>query len=347
MAGMLYPLLKSMAADPAAGPLPPLLHNTTSLEAAVSRGTLSTGYASGGFLVFYYIGVSKVLQQLGIVKPGKTLSAGTSIGSLAQGLDQGMGSHDAFIYNHSVRFCDFCRRNRNCFQILDKEFSKLAATLVAENRGVAERITGKGCIVISRGTMDKPVGENVCTFKDDEDVLQAVRASSYVPGWSGKAPYILFRGAPAFDGVFSQYVPCHDKSTFCIKVSGMPPFDPPKAVHNVLQGHGPAVISMALQTLTAILGPDPGGAIMRGLQQNTLGTIDLPKWFEAFATIQTPGLFDIWPGRFGKTPLTQTEWMLYALTPPPRDVIIKMYLAGQDDARAWAKMMGWPAAQRR
>lgn len=51
MAGALFPLLKSMAADQAAGPLPPLMHNTTSLEAAVSHHTLGTGYASGGFLV--------------------------------------------------------------------------------------------------------------------------------------------------------------------------------------------------------------------------------------------------------------------------------------------------------
>ena len=56
-------------------------------------------------------------------------------------------------------------------------------------------------------------------------VLQALRASSYVPGWSGKEPSITFRGAPAFDGVFSQYVPCHDKATFCIKVRRL---EPPK-----------------------------------------------------------------------------------------------------------------------
>jgi hypothetical protein len=31
-----------------------------------------------------------------------------------------------------------------------------------------------------------------------------MRASGYVPGWSGAAPAIEFRGAPAFDGIFSQ-----------------------------------------------------------------------------------------------------------------------------------------------
>ena len=60
---------------------------------------------------------------------------------ITKGLDQGMGNHDVFIYNHSMAFCDYCRRNRNCFQILDRQFTALAATLVAENKGVAERIT--------------------------------------------------------------------------------------------------------------------------------------------------------------------------------------------------------------
>lgn len=35
-------------ADQLAGPLPPLIHPTTSLEAAVRGNTLGIGYASGG-----------------------------------------------------------------------------------------------------------------------------------------------------------------------------------------------------------------------------------------------------------------------------------------------------------
>jgi hypothetical protein len=40
------------AAAAGAGPLPPLVQNTTSLPAAVAGRTLGLGYASGGFLVF-------------------------------------------------------------------------------------------------------------------------------------------------------------------------------------------------------------------------------------------------------------------------------------------------------
>jgi hypothetical protein len=52
MSGLLFPLMSHAAGDPLAGPLPPLLHNTTSVAQAVSGHTLGIGYASGGFLVF-------------------------------------------------------------------------------------------------------------------------------------------------------------------------------------------------------------------------------------------------------------------------------------------------------
>lgn len=66
------------------GVLPPMMHPTTSLEAAVSNNTLGVGYSAAGFLVFYMMGVSKVLQQLGIIKQGHVRTAGSSIGALVQ-----------------------------------------------------------------------------------------------------------------------------------------------------------------------------------------------------------------------------------------------------------------------
>ena len=45
-----------------------------------------------------YIGVSKVLQQLGIIQPGRVKTAGASAGTLAQAVDMaGMAPHDYWI----------------------------------------------------------------------------------------------------------------------------------------------------------------------------------------------------------------------------------------------------------
>ncbi|KAI8477176.1 MAG: hypothetical protein J3K34DRAFT_105768 [Monoraphidium minutum] len=344
MANPLPALLAPFASNPAAGPLPPLLANTTSLAAAVAGRSLGTGYASGGFLVLYYIGVSKMLQQLGVVRVGETKSAGTSVGSIAQGLDQGMGDHDDFINDHAVRFCETCRANRYCFGTLDTEFTKLVRELMTHNKGSGRRISGMACSVFSRGPMSAPVGDYTCDFANDEDLVQAVRASSYVPGWSGAAPAVMYRGAPAYDGAFSQYVPCPPNITFCIKVSGMPPIDPSTLTEGLTGGQLGPTLRLALRAALSLLGPSPVDAIKEGLRVNTLGTMGLSQWFRAFATIQQPGTFDIYPGRFGKSPLTPIQWALYMLTPPPRDVIFTMYRAGQDDALAWARAQGWPAA---
>ena len=51
-------------------------------------------------------------------------------------------------------------------------------------------------------------------------VIDTLRASAYVPGWSGVEPSILFQGDLAFDGFFSQALPCPPNITFCIKVMG-------------------------------------------------------------------------------------------------------------------------------
>jgi hypothetical protein len=115
------PMVARMAADPLAGPLPPLVAPTSSLEHAVAHKTLGVGVASGGFLVFYYIGIFKVLQQLGLIREGEVRTAGVSIGSLAMGVVfPGMGTHDEFVAR-GVAFAERCRANRLCFGTLDKE----------------------------------------------------------------------------------------------------------------------------------------------------------------------------------------------------------------------------------
>lgn len=48
-------------------------------------------------LLFYFIGVSKVLQQLGVIKPGVTKVAGTSGGIIGCAPDFGLVDHETFL----------------------------------------------------------------------------------------------------------------------------------------------------------------------------------------------------------------------------------------------------------
>ena len=47
-----------------------------------------------------------------------------------QGLDEGVGDHDEFIAKQGPAFVEACQANRNCFQTLDTEYSKLTGGVV-------------------------------------------------------------------------------------------------------------------------------------------------------------------------------------------------------------------------
>jgi hypothetical protein len=66
------------------------------------------------------VGVSKVLQQLGIIKVGETRTAGSSSGALAQLVDHPYGpTHDEFAKG-AVDFVNYCRTGHKCVDHLDE-----------------------------------------------------------------------------------------------------------------------------------------------------------------------------------------------------------------------------------
>ncbi len=75
-------------------------------------------------LLFYFIGVSKVLQQLGVIKPGVTRVAGTSGGIIGCAPDFGIVDHDTFL-KVGKEFVTRCRNRNNCAGQLDAEVSRV------------------------------------------------------------------------------------------------------------------------------------------------------------------------------------------------------------------------------
>lgn len=319
------------------GPLPPLLTPTTTLQQAVRGGTLGVGYAGGGFLVFYYIGVSKVLQQLGIIKPGEVKTAGASIGVLAQGVDHpGMPSHDEFV-RRGVKFSAACRADNDCVGSLDRHYKGLVEEMVPPAAVVS--VNGSACGVISWYNNGNPQGGYVCNYRDRAEVVESIRAGCYVPGWSGEAKHSTLQGRPAFDGAFQQLLPCPPNVTYCIKIGGLAPWNPAPTLEAALD---PAAmgetLSLALAGMSdAKEGPNP----MEKLFSGDLGSFDLQGWLKLMAMAQQP-VADIYPGKFTKSPLSPTQLLRYVFTPPTEAQIMRLYHLGQADGRAWAKSVGWP-----
>ena len=161
--------------------------------------------SGGGFLLLYFIGVSKALQQLGIVCPGSVRTAGASIGAVVQLADHpGSWGHDEFMTRVGQVY-EVCRAERNCMQVLDARIAQFASPLVERTWAGAN---GRACMSISladEGPNAK--GASVCSYSGPDDLLSAARATCYMPGWSGVASALPFRGHKAMDGALTQQNP--------------------------------------------------------------------------------------------------------------------------------------------
>ncbi|KAI8477175.1 MAG: hypothetical protein J3K34DRAFT_515855 [Monoraphidium minutum] len=325
-------------AAPPAGPLPPLITPTTSLEQAVRGGSLGVGYGGGGFLVFYYIGISKILHQLGIIKPGSVKTAGASIGVLAQGVDHpGMPPHDEWI-RKGIEFSAGCRADHDCVGSLDKHYAGLIEEMVPPH--ALESINGRACGVVSWYNGGKPQGGYVCNYKDRAEVVESIRVGCYVPGWSGAATHLTLQGKAAFDGAFQQLLPCPPNVTYCIKIAGLAPWNPAPSVEAALDPSAMAeTLAAAMAGMEATEGSNPMDAMFNGPEG--LNSLEMPGWLRLLAMAQQP-IADIYPGKFSKSPLTPAQLLRYVFTPPTEAQAMRLYRLGQTDARAWAKSVGWP-----
>ena len=95
-----------------------------------------------------------MMQQLGVVQQGRVHTAGVSAGALAMGCDYpDQGSHDRFI-ERGTEWNNNCRANRGCYGTLDAEYAKLMEEVLTPT--VHEAISGRACMVYSRGSASRP-----------------------------------------------------------------------------------------------------------------------------------------------------------------------------------------------
>lgn len=327
-------------------PLAPFA-NTTSLSVAMSHNTLGVGYAGAGFLLFYYIGVSQVLQQLGVIKPGRTKTAGASGGILCATVDYGFVTHDQFL-RVGKDFVARCRAKNNCASVLSEEI--LAVTEKLAPPDIAERISGIGYIALAYPNANGwPIGDYVSNYTSRADAISAIYAGTYLPMWGGPTMTTTkFRGKPYYDGALRTPLPCpRGNTTFCLKVSVVPPlhWNAEQVVAGAVQ-NWPEL----LRAVTSTLEPNPAkfllGAIGEQLRRPFERQEAVPAGAVAFLSNQPPAdLIDIYPGKYHPNPFSLVEWMSMVLVAPTDETIDRMVEMGEKDAQAWARQMGLlPAA---
>ncbi|KAI8471884.1 MAG: hypothetical protein J3K34DRAFT_458129 [Monoraphidium minutum] len=303
--------------------------NATALQ-AFQNGSLGLSFGGAGFLIWYYIGVIKVLQQLGIVDKS-TPVAGISSGALTAGaLCSGM-DYDR-LHKTVSDLTGVCRK-KGCAGKMDKTIRDLLEDALPHD--AAARCSGRfwaGVTVLDggrpRSVMAGGAGE---PFKDRSDLISTLAASAYIPIWSGSRLFTTWRGMETADGSLSAQQPCPPGTGYCLRVGSRSP-DVPRptlgdtfaAVARSLGGGAPSAAAVAKPAL-----PDAAGA------KATAGRM---------GQLLQRGL-DIAPGLVMPTPfLDANAWTELGLIPCDPATCDWLYQMGQVDTRAWLDATGITAA---
>lgn len=185
--------------------------NGSSIAAAAADGTLGFGFSGSGFLLFYFVGVSSVLRNLGVINSSTTF-AGASGGSINSAVAcAGVDASQQFDAARTT--ARSCRPSNGCRGFLDAALHKQLQTILPND--AAQRCSGRLFVVVTeaqpRRQPDTPLllGSN---WTDNQQLVLALRASSYIPVQSGRAATLKLPWLPgnvaAYDGGFTVGIPC-------------------------------------------------------------------------------------------------------------------------------------------
>ncbi|GBF91101.1 hypothetical protein Rsub_04770 [Raphidocelis subcapitata] len=336
-----FAALAAIAAPPPTAPLAPLFANTTSLQAAVARGSFGVGYGGCGFLLFYYIGVSKVLQQLGVIKPGSTKIAATSAGMLTAGVDLGFVSHEKFL-RLGKDLATGCSKQNSCAGSLDAAVVRAVQLLLPPD---AAKIAN-GTAFFTHATPDDatgvPLAGFVSSYASNDDLADTIRSGAWIPVWSGPSMTRPFRGGRAMDGGFARQYPCPEGVSYCLTVAVVPPIDWVDLTARLLAE--PESLKAIAGATGSTLGTEPKKFVdnvllpLRGLN---LTTEEVIGGVVAYLRGVSPSKeVSIWPGKYAKLPCSAWEWIVKVLMPPSAEEVDSIVALGAADATGWAREQG-------
>jgi hypothetical protein len=189
----------------------PSVSNGSSIAAAAANGTLGFGFSGSGFLLFYFVGVSTILRSLGVIN-SSTSFAGASGGAInSAAACAGVDAPQQF--SALLTTARSCRPSNGCRGFLDAALHKQLQTVLPAD--AAQRCSGRLFVAVTEAQpQGKPdtsllLGSN---WTDNQQLVLALRASSYIPVQSGRAAALKLPWLPgavsAYDGGFTVDVPC-------------------------------------------------------------------------------------------------------------------------------------------
>ncbi|KAL4431983.1 hypothetical protein ABPG77_000250 [Micractinium sp. CCAP 211/92] len=331
----------------------------------------SLALQGSALLITYYSGVVGALLEAGRVQPGVTPLRGISGGAWTATLTA-LGHSGAAQRDVWKRWVAACHEQFGGCQGHVRQVAKAAFDeLLPET--AAQQVSGKLHIALAqldsqREHLDGSASWLVGSFSGKEDLKNALAATSYIPGFSGPAPFVLFRGQPVIDGGFANGFKqlCGQESGDCLKVASW--HVGPRANHSCdparcgsFAGADRCVAPERKEPIPADLfkneGPQeqwPLAAAARRCPTGTgAGGEAALACSKAANVLQLPDfvphnqvLPDIHPGKNGPLPtldgreVLACEWQSWAMQLPPGrelEVMDLVYEQGWADGAAWAR----------
>lgn len=172
---------------------------------AMTPPTVGFSFTPSGLCFPYGLGAASSLAEAGALTSTTPL-AGASGGALVAAVMalQGTGTPSVeMALEAALRVNHYCRERGtarfNLRPALAKELDSLLDDDACERLNAREARVGVG---ITRFT-PLPRGQVVTVFSDNADVKNALLATSCIPFYFGRSPFVLYRGWPAVDGFFA------------------------------------------------------------------------------------------------------------------------------------------------
>ncbi|XVE67347.1 hypothetical protein DITRI_Ditri08aG0153400 [Diplodiscus trichospermus] len=174
------------------------------IEAEKERRVITSpgfSFSGGGFLLPYHLGVAQFLIETGYIKETTPL-AGSSAGAVVSAGIASGASMDIALEAGKALGAD-CRLKGTVFRLG-------AALRVILDRYLPDdihiRCNGRVRVAVTQ-ILWKPRGLLVDQFDSKEDLINAVIASSFIPGYCGPSPATIFRNRLCIDGGLTLFMP--------------------------------------------------------------------------------------------------------------------------------------------
>ncbi|KAF8019467.1 hypothetical protein BT93_G0219 [Corymbia citriodora subsp. variegata] len=174
------------------------------VEAEQDRRVLTSpgfSFSAAGHLFPYHLGAAQLLIEKGHIKETTPLAGSSSGAIVSVAIASGVSMEEALMATKVL--ADDCRRRGTAFW-LGAILCDVLAKFLPEDAHT--RCNGRVRIAVTE-ILPKPSGLLVDQFDSKEDLINAVLASSFIPGYMAPQLATLFRDRLCIDGALTMFMP--------------------------------------------------------------------------------------------------------------------------------------------